>query len=305
MKKSILIFHLFISCTIIYAANPIDGKSKSSTPAVSPSVARDTRNIYPTWGYFLDVSAGLAGITNSNASLQNWKKETSLGYSVQLGYFHSFLPWLKIKTGIGVSSYSISYTGSGEYISSELRDIDNDVYTETLTLSNLSYTINPLYLTVPVSFEFGPTNVNKLGYYIDVGATYSYLIDDNMSAEGTYTTHGTYPEWGITLENIPELGFYTRDAEAGGALNKSNISVQGAAGISIPLSGVVILKLGLCASIGLTNLGSSAQLPENNNVSLQTNQFRSAYISNPATLKGSKPYYFGVEVGFLFSKRVK
>lgn len=297
-----------MSFTITYATEPVnpniagDRENALRTNLFSKT---HTRSIYPAWGFFIDISSGLSTIGNKDISYQNWNSGNSIGYNVNLGYFYSINSLFKIKSGIGISSYHKSYTADGEFTSSELTDIDNDTYTESLTLSGATYNFNPLYLTVPLTFEIGETSVNKLGYYIDLGATFSYLIDENITADGNYTTRGIYPQWGVTLENIPELGFYTKDLIAENDLNKSNLAIHGGAGITIPLSGVMILKLGLNAYLGLTDIGNTPKLPDNSPVSLQVHQFRSAYINNPATITGSKARYIGIELGFIFSKRVK
>jgi len=297
-----------MSFTITYAFEPvypnIDGDRKSALRTNLFSKTH-TRSIYPAWGFFTDVSSGLSTIRNKDVSYQNWNSENFIGYNVNLGYFYSVNSLFKIKSGIGISSFHKSYTADGEFTSSELTDIDNDTYTESLTLVGAAYDFNPLYLTVPLTFEIGETSVNKLGYYIDVGATFSYLLDENITTEGTYTTKGIYPQWGVTLENIPELGFYTKDLDTESNINKSNLAIHGGAGITIPLSGVVILKLGLNAYLGLTNIGNTPKIPDDSSISQQVHQFRSAYINNPATITGSKARYIGIELGFIFSKRVK
>jgi len=276
---------------MLFAAKPITSKEKKTEKSVnniSPSL-QEMKNIYPVWGYYIDASPGIATIKINSLSSDVWNSASNFGYNLSAGYVHSFGPWTKVKLGIGVSSYNISLTGNGEIQSPQIEDIDKDTYTELLTLSNGEHIVNPMYLTVPLTFEFGNSNINKIGYYIDLGFEYSFLITENNTTTGSYTSKGNYPQWGVTLENIPELGFYTdRNLESGLNLQKSIYSVRGGAGITIPISGVLIFKLGFTGHLGLNNIGEDP------------------YIYNPlATSKGNKARQIGIEFGFYICKLVK
>ncbi|HKI90026.1 MAG TPA: hypothetical protein VKA38_13435 [Draconibacterium sp.] len=311
MKGIIITTCLLFSYIILYATHPIvkngDTVAKSSF-SITPSMQQFTpKNIYQVSGIYIDASPGLSTIINNNIS-DIWNSENKLGYNLNVGYFRSLSSWMKVKLGIGFSSYSTNLTGSGEIQSSELKDIDNDTYIETLTLSNAVYKINPMYVSVPLIVEFGNPNLNKIGYYVDFGIEYSYMINEKNKVEGTFSTQGEYPQWGVTLSEIPELGFYSaRNLDSQLNLQKSNYSVRGGAGITIPISGVVIFKIGLTGYLGLKDIGNK----KNGNTDLgtlsqQTYEFRSKYINNPlAASSGSKTIYTGIEFGFYISKHVK
>ena len=312
MKEIIFTICLLFSCIILYATEPVagkDGKTEKSTSfSTFPTYAPQTGIIYQEKGFYFDVSPGISFIKNSKLSSDTWKSESNIGYNFNLGYFYSMSTWAKIKMGLGFSSYSTYLKMGGEITSPALNDIDNDTYFESLTLSNVEYDVNPMYITVPVVFEFGNPNISKIGYYFDIGFEYSYLINENNKTSGTYTTKGIYPQWGVTLENIPELGFYTsKSLEPNWHLRKSNYSIKGGAGITIPLSGMVIFKIGLTGYLGLKDIGNNrAKKDDASPLSQQAYDFRSKYINNPlATSKGSKTLYTGIEFGFYISKHVK
>lgn len=312
MKEIIITTCLLFSSIILYATEPViikDNKAeKSYTNMFYPAADYTGKNIYQIWGYYLEASPGFSSIKSNNLSSDIWKTESKLGYNFNVGYFYSISPTIKFKAGIGFSGYSFGLKGNGEISSTALKDIDNDTYIESLTLSNVNYTINPMYLSIPLTIELGNPNINKIGYYVDLGIEYSLLINENNSASGTYTTKGTYPQWGVTLADIPELGFYTeRNIEPGKYLKKSNYSVKGGAGITIPLSGVVIFKLGLTGYLGLKDIGKKqVNNSDTGPISNQAYEFRSQYINNPMSSSGgSKTFYTGIEFGFYISKHVK
>lgn len=312
MKKTIITVCLLFTFIIIYAENPVVIKEKSGmkSEATIPSSESilDKNYIYPVWGFFVDGSAGLSSIENNNLSSEIWNSSGGLGYTFNAGYFRSFGPWIKIKAGIGFSSYNGALTGSGDVTPKQFYDIDNDIYTEQLTLSNIKNTSNPMYLSVPLIFEFGNTNINKLGFYVDLGMKYSFLLSENNKTEGSYATTGEYEQWGVTLENIPELGFYNQKSiEMNEGFQKNNYSLLGGAGITIPISGVVIFKLGITGSLGLKDIGNNrSEKSDQSPITQEVYDFRSSYTNNTlAVTKGSKSRYIGLEFGLYINKLVK
>lgn len=308
--KSTFVVSLIVFFLMLLAVEPAISKENKTEKSVAKTSTSslETQNIFPLWGYYIDASPEITSIKINNLSSDFWNSKSNFGYNFSVGYFQTFGPLVKAKLGIGISSYNITLTGSGEIQSPEFEDIDRDTYTELLTLSNGIHKVNPLYLTVPISIEFGNTNISKIGYYVNLGFEYSFLLNENNKTSGSYTTKGNYPQWGVTLENIPELGFYSqRDLESGLSLHKSNYSISGGAGITVPLSGVLIFKLGLTGKMGLKSIGADSS--KNNEIAPLTQQaydFRSTYIHNPlATSSGNITRHLGIEFGFYICKLVK
>lgn len=310
MKKTIYIAYLVFSFILLFAAQPIASQEKEpekSLDNISPTILK-MKNSYPVWGYYIDASPGIASIKINSLSSDVWQSESNFGYNINAGYFHSFSTWAKVKLGIGVSSYDILLTGNGEVQSPQIQDIDKDTYTEFLTVTNGEYNVNPMYLTVPLTFEFGNANINKIGYYIDLGFEYSFLVSEKNTTKVSYTAKGDYPQWGVILEDIPELGFYTdENLESELNLQKSIYSIRGGAGITIPISGVIIFKLGFAGHMGLNNIGKDpSKNKDTTPLSQEAYDFRSTYIYNPlATSKGNNMRQIGIEFGFYICKLVK
>lgn len=312
IQKLVITVSLLFSILISHAINSDIPKQKGIKASIlngSSFVPSEKGNsIVPVWGFFIDSSVGMSTIMNSNLSSEVWNSKSNLGYTFNLGYFHSFGSLFRIKTGLGFTSYSSSLTGNGEVLSSQFMDIDNDSYTETLILSDAQKTFNPMYLSLPILFEIGNLSINKTGLYLDLGFKYSFLFNENNKNQGTYTTKGNYDQWGVTIEDVEELGFYlSKDMESNVGFKKNNYSIIANAGVTIPVSGVVILKLGITGSFGLKDIGGKASGSSDiSPLTEEAYQFRSQYIDNTfAVKKGSKTAYIGFEIGLYFNKQVK
>ncbi len=157
-------------------------------------------------------------------------------------------------------------------------------------------------------FEFGNPNIEKIGFYADLGLKYSYLLNESYSSSGTYSTTGTYEQYNVTLKNIPELGFYNdKNPENYANLKKSNFSLVAGAGVFVPLSSTIIFKGGLVTNIGLADIGNNIPANPNSNV-INDNiySYRSRYIDNTlAVVEGSRTFHFGIEFGIYISHRLK
>ena len=311
MKKTVTLICLLFIYIIAYPDIPEKTEKEIPIEVLSylPSskLNLDDDFIYPAWGFYFDISPGLSNIKNNNLS-GLWDSKGGLGYSLNVGYFHSLSPWFKLKTGVGISGFKNTLTANGDALSQSFTDIDNDSYTETLTLTNVKKVTSPMYVSVPLIFEFGNPNIDKIGYYADLGIKYSFLINENYTSSGSYTTKGTYEQWGVTLENVPELGFYNnKGMETNAALKNNNFSVVAGAGIFIPLSSSIIFKGGIVTNIGVSDIGNTTL--ENNNQGVITDEvysYRTRYVDNSlAVTKGSKTFHLGIEFGLYISHRLK
>lgn len=309
MKKSIITVCLLFTYIFSYSSHPVISDKKEKTDAISTSKSIIDKNyIYPVWGFYMDASAGMSEIKNNNLSSEIWDSKGDLGYTFNVGYFRSFGPLFKIKAGVGFTGFTNSLTGNGEVPAQQFKDVDNDSYLEHLTLITIENKSNPMYISAPLIFEFGNTNINKIGFYFNLGVNYSFLINENNSLKGSYTSTGEYVQWGVTLEDIPELGFYSqKNIESGDSFQKTNFSALGGAGITIPISGVVIFKIGLAGSYGLKDIGNNlSHKTEESPLSEESYAFRSKYINNTlAVSKESKTRYVGIEFGLYINKLVK
>ncbi len=231
-------------------------RAEAETTSLSRFEAADYQ--YPIWGYYVLLSPGLTNILNNDLA-PGWTSDNTAGINAEFGYFKAINAKLKYKAGFGIHTVG-NKLSIGDYTADFMsRDIDNDSYQEYLYLDNLQESVNFLYLSLPVRLEFGTINVDKPGFYINGGLRLSYLLNANTSGSGNYTAEGYYEQYNVLLHDIPELGFYNNQSVSKdkNGYNNFNVSLVGAAGISIPLSRSMILKFGVNADYGLSNLSST------------------------------------------------
>ena len=312
MKKLNLTICLLFTFVILFAGNPPEKINERSNPDYSNSSYQFMNNernfIYPEWGFYIEQSTGYSILTNTNLSSDIWNQNGGLGFTFNAGYFRSLSASFRVKAGLGFTYYTSTLEGNGELSAQDLSDIDNDIYNETLTLLNAENKVNPMYISIPIVLEYGNVNINKSAFYINAGIKYSFLLMDNYESGGSYSTKGTYEQWGVTLEDINELGFYSeKGLESDTEFKKSNLSVLGALGIALPVSSVVILKLGVTGSFGLLDIGNNPPMKDDTSpITLETYNFRAEYIDNTfAASKGTKTGYIGFEIGLYINKRLK
>jgi hypothetical protein len=312
MKKAVTLISLLFACLIAYPETPEKWEKEKPIekfpylPATKLNL--DDNFIYPAWGFYFDVSPGISNIKNDNLSSGLWDSKKGLGYTLNAGYFHSLSPWVKIKAGVGISGYKNTLKANGDAPQQSFTDIDNDTYTETLTLTNVEKESSPMYLSIPLIFEFGNPNIDKTGFYVDIGFKYSFLINENYSSSGSYSTKGTYGQWEVTLENVPELGFYNdKSLESNAAFKNSNYSLIAGAGIFVPVSSAVIFKGGIVTNIGLADIGKNSVTNNNSRViNDEVYSYRARYTDNSmAVTEGSKTFHLGIEFGIYISYRLK
>ena len=312
MKKILITTFFIFTISILSAENPppLENKDKfNNSLYFLPQTSDLSKNfIYPEWGFYIDAAPGYSFIENNPLPDYIWKYNGNIGYTFSIGYFKTILPFFKIKTGIGASNYREILDAYGEIPLVKLNDIDNDVYTENLTLNNVKNSVSNTYVTVPLLLEFGNTSINKMGFYINLGGSYSYLISENYKPSGTYSTSGTYDQWGVTIENVDELGFYTsKELESQAHFKKNNIALVAGAGITIPLSSMVIFKVGVVGNYGLNDI-SNKQPVKNDYTPITESIYnhRVKYIDNSLALtEGSRNRHLGLEFGLYFCRRVK
>ena len=312
MKKTILINCLICSYLLVTAGNPPEGNVEVSNVFMSTATYQfnvpGVKYIYPEWGFYIEESTGFSNIRNKNLSSDILDSKGGLGFTLNAGYFYSLNPRFRFKAGLGFSYLSGKMEGNGDVISQQLPDIDNDMYTETLTLNNVKNNVNLIYLSIPFILEYGNVNITRNGYYIDAGLKYSFLLTDKFKSDGSYSTKGYYEKWGVTLENIDELGYYSdRPLESSSKFKKSDISVIGGFGISVPVSPGSIMKFGITGSFGLMDIGNNGpSKSENPSISVETHNFRAAYTDNAlATVKGTRTWYIGLDFELYINKRIK
>lgn len=326
MKKAAILVCVLCGFSSLYGGDPIepDKENKTEELETNLSFTRKARTVdftYPVWGYYVTGSLGYSTISNSNLD-GVWAPEGGAGYLFGAGYFRSVSPYVRILAGLDISSTSAKIeTGESFMDDYGTYDIDGSKYQEYIEVKS-SEKISPVYVSIPVTIEFGNINTDRIGFYFDLGFRFSYLVNSGYEKTGDYITKGEYNDgkYIITLEDVPELGFYgDRRGENGNAnergifhptteLSKTNLSLKAGLGISIPISSNIIFKGGIATHFGLVDISNSTNVVNSNieRITDEVNDMRSKYIDNSfAANEGSKTRYFGLEFGIYINRQLK
>lgn len=305
---------LILLCIESYATQPlkplnqVSSKKSGLSPVIPPQSASD--RLYPMWGFQFEISPGMTRIINNEiVNGDAWTSKGGFGYSVDALYFRSLSSRFRIKAGVGIDAYQENLTiDNYETTFSNQTDIDNDAYDEYFYLNNMDESTDLMYFSIPLTLEYGSANVDVLGFYIDLGVRFSFLINDSYSfaSNTVYTTEGYYNQYNILLYGIPELGFYeNREVEkTNSAVKSMNMSFHGAAGITYPLSNKIILKAGINTNLGLIDISDPKESV------LDPSDPKYNYISSDNSLTANPEAktvtrFIGFEVGIYLNKLLK
>jgi len=215
-------------------------------------------------GLYVGLQAGYGAtmVYNQQASstygdLYFIEPQQNMNFGLELSYM--FTRGFGLGTGFGMNTYSTNYSIDyyNEQSPSLLADIDGDEYLPYVYVTDLVETDVYESIEIPLLLKFR-SGKGKTAFYMDLGIIYSF-ISGYYTQQGSSTRSGYYPEWEVTLENIPEYDFYTNkklDATEKELVIPSNgISAYAAMGASIPLSNNFFMKLGANLRYGLSDSG--------------------------------------------------
>lgn len=167
-----------------------------------------------------------------------------------------------IGAGIGFRSsvYETGYSIKEYNQTSEatVKDIDGDNYNPVLKISDLQEvnTIRCNEIPLLVKTRIGTGNTKA---YINFGVVYSIISKSYFTLEGSSVVKGYYPQYDVTLQNIPEYGFgtynYSRSLRNDMTLTSKLIFVTSEFGASYNIGRSFVIKAGARINYGLTDIG--------------------------------------------------
>ncbi|MFA6400103.1 MAG: hypothetical protein WCX31_00540 [Salinivirgaceae bacterium] len=205
-------------------------------------------------GYGATMVYNQEAFMNSDLYLIETQQNMNFGFEVSYMFTRGF----GLGTGVGMNTYSTNYSIDyfNEQSPSLLKDMDGDQYLPSVHVSNLVETDVYESIEIPLLLKLR-TGKGKTAFYMDLGIVYS-LISGYYTQEGNSTRSGYYPEWELTLEDIPEYDFYTDKSlsatQTDLVVPSSGLSAYAAMGVSIPLSRNFYMKLGANVRYGITDM---------------------------------------------------
>lgn len=124
---------------------------------------------------------------------------TELGFNLTKNF--------SLSTGIGIKSYSTVLDMDNYYNSYDSIDSENDNYEMQVSGSGIVEEQKITYLSVPFKIHYNLHFTRKIGAYINSGIMFSMPLSKNYSGSGYFDYKGYYPDYNITLFNLPEYGF--------------------------------------------------------------------------------------------------
>lgn len=195
------------------------------------------------------VEGSMGGVVMLDNLGNSWEKVFSLNKQMAVYYGTGRLlenfP-LSVEAGLGFRNLPMSakihkYTYNGT-----IQDVDGDNYQPVFVFDNCSEKLSVNCVELPIRLCYGQPIANNVSLYAKLGATPSFILNSHL-ANGSYTIKGKYPEWGVTLEEIEELGFFNN----GGAGDRKvtpehrfNLWANAAFGAYVPLSSSLLFNVG-------------------------------------------------------------
>jgi hypothetical protein len=168
------------------------------------------------------------------------------GFGLGVGY-------RKIEYGTLFSIEDFSQTSEAQ-----VTDIDGDNYNPVF--QNLKLKENNTIMCYEIPFLI-KTRAGKgiVKFNFNFGAVYSMVKESYYTLDGSSTIAGYYPQYSVTLRNIPEYGYgdykYNPSVVTAMTLTEQLISAHTSMGLSFSLGRSFLLKVGGRISYGLTDLG--------------------------------------------------
>lgn len=257
----------------------------------------------PGKSYFLNINLGPSKIVNQDISDLNWQASNNMGYRVEFGYYKKSrsMPLLAYGLGLDISSYGTEISiGSLRDTLPGLLDLPEvfprDMLEKRVEMRNLVEETQLIYLSVPLFLELGNANIDKTGYFLRFGVKVSTPISDAFSGSGSYNVKGYYPDYGLEISGVPELGFvsnagmYTGDPMY--ELSPFVFSGFLSAGLTRPIANSWIARIGAQYIHGFNDVS------KNNNSNGDLNINKNHLLENTTSVTNTR--LFGIELGIQY-----
>lgn len=219
----------------------------------------------------IGIEGSLGLIVPMNCFSDRWSetRKANMQFDVYFGTSRLIKAFpLSIEGGVGLRTISLgAQQNAHTFTKSALDDIYP--YNAIYQYSDLQEDLSLTYVDIPIRICIGQPVKDQVTVYAKFGVTPSINIKSDYHASGTYTIKGHYPQWGIVLEDIEELGFvsqqeYGEDEQP--SINKFVLWGHLALGANIPVGKIPLqVNAGISLDYSLMSIGSAQEsdaLPE-------------------------------------------
>jgi hypothetical protein len=150
-----------------------------------------------------------SGFHNLKYDVQNGTQESSMGYTVNLGYNYFFSKNWGFGAGLGLESFQSKATLNYQTSKSSV-DTDGKSFEFRTQYTDWQEKQSILLLDIPLSFIYQKEMSEKLKFQFSIGPKISFAMQSNYKTEGgTIETTGYYPQYNVVLYGMPEHNFTT------------------------------------------------------------------------------------------------
>ena len=193
-------------------------------------------------GSFIEFSAGGGwstysySLANAPSGLQT-SQSGSYGLTFHAGYGYMFTDLVGLGIGLDASRYGASAKLSGTMQWNGVTDTDGEKYNHTARIDAWQDRQSLWYLEIPLTLYFSVPTQSIVRFSAELGAKLGLPISKKATYEADVTHIGEYPQWLLTLTDVPDHGFTTTHMEGSSKLStKSQLSVFAKLGIIVPIT---------------------------------------------------------------------
>lgn len=220
-------------------------------------------------GAFLEFSAGggwstiTYNLLRAPMGLQP-SQNGSYGLQFHAGFGYMFNRYVGLGIGADVSRVGASAGLQGEMRWNDVTDTDGERYNHIATINRWTDRQEIYYVEVPLAFCVRIPTGSKMSVSAEVGVKYAHPFSSGSTYDGNVTHIGQYPAWGLTLQNVPNHGFYTEDVSGKGVMSVRDVWTAFAkVGILVRLCNQCSLMAHVYGNYGLgTAIGNNAGMRE-------------------------------------------
>jgi len=164
----------------------------------------------PAKTHSIGIEGGVGPAFMLDKMTAGWDKGVKPAWNVTLYYGTPRLADkfpISFEVGLGIRGLSFAMHHNASVCTMDAVDADGDSFQAIYTYGELSEKLKLTYFDIPIRLCIGQPAADRVTAYFKLGITPSIKVSSKFDGEGSYSLKGYYPQWDVTLENIPELGF--------------------------------------------------------------------------------------------------
>lgn len=239
----------------------------------------------------------------------NVRQNGSWSVTAHSEYIIMFNRYIGIGAGVDITHYGAITAIDGRMQWTGVTDTDGEVYNHHLSITGWRDKQDVWFLQPGLFIHADIPVGDNIAITFAGGGRYGLPIAQRMSYGGTTCHTGVYPQWGVTLYEMENHGFYTTTASMQTTDWKANrmIDLVLRAGVQYHIGKYTALMVRAWVACGVTDalritssnqaLGFANDKPGMEKIHYFMNDYTSVLATNLVTDPHSKPIAAGLEIG--------